>query len=194
MSISLMKICDNQKMNQDCLHDMKDICCRIFSCYFWVAFDETMTNTNPCLSVRNPHLVSPIKWRSFAMLPKQHFHWGVLMTIGISKLRQIEKMAPLFSCQMHWICFQDDECIVFRYNCLCCFWFDVRFYTHQSLCRTECWKASICQYLNFPLVPHSISCFRIHNNKKNFVKIIQPSRFNIWFERCTCICTCATVP
>ena len=32
--------------------------------------------------------VSPIKWRTFAMLPRQHFHWGVLMATGIVKLRQ----------------------------------------------------------------------------------------------------------
>ena len=89
-------------------------------------------------------------------------------------------MALLFACQMYWICFQDNpawQLPFFRENCLWCFSFDA-----QPLCMIECWKTSICQSLNVPFIPHSISCFRILKNEKSFTKIAQPSRFNVCFR------------
>ena len=37
---------------------------------------------------KSSHSASSIKWRTFAMLPRQQFHWGVLMATGIGKQRQ----------------------------------------------------------------------------------------------------------
>ena len=74
------------------------------------------------------------------------------------------------------------DCLVFSVNYLWRFSFDALFYTHQPLCITECWKTSICQYLNVTLVPHSITCLRILKNKKCFTKVVPPSRFNVCFR------------
>ena len=56
-----------------------------FSTSFWWNHDQSLS----MLILKKSSLsVSPIKWRTFAMLPRWQFHWEMLMATGIDKLWQ----------------------------------------------------------------------------------------------------------
>ena len=104
----------------------------------------------------------------------------------MTPLRSVDGNFKQWFCYMHVKCIgsvsrmiQHYDCLVFSGNCLWCFLFDALFYTYQHLWIIECWKTSICQYLNFPFVPHSIFCFRILKIQKSFTKKAQHSSCNI---------------
>ena len=104
-----------------------------FSTSFWQNYEQCLSMYILKISSLS---VSTMKWRTFAMLPKQQFQWGVLMATEIGKLWQNSNtLTLLFECQMYWICFVDD--LVFRGKCLCRFWLDALFYSHQSLCKIK---------------------------------------------------------
>ena len=140
---------------------------------------------------KSSHSVARIECRTFAILPRQQFHWGVLVATRIGKLWRNKKIL----CHLHVNCLgcisrmiKCYDYLVFSGSYFWCFWFGSPFNTHQFLCMIECWQTSICQHLNVPLVHHSTSCSRVLKNQKHFTKNVQPSRLNV---RCTCIWTWA---
>ena len=145
-------------MNQDYLHDMKVTC--VFTESSFVIVEQLLVKPWPMIIHVHPeessHSMSPIKWRAFAMLPRQKFHRGVFMATRIGKLKRnwnnvsaicMSNTLDLFP---EWLSIMT-ALFSERISCLWCFWFDDLFYTHQLLCMIERWKTSICQCLNFPL-------------------------------------------
>ena len=145
-------------------------------------FHHLWWNHVQCLSIfilkKSLHSVLLIKCRTTSMLPIQQLHWGVIAT-GSGYFDKIQTMTPLFSYQICWICFQEDNTLL-----LLCFQslLHVMFLILWSVLRSSNplhdWvlKTSIYEHVNAPLVPHSIICFRILKNLKSFTKIVQPSR------------------
>ena len=127
----------------------------------------------------------PMKLRTFVTLPRLKFHWEVLTATEIGKLWQNSNNSSALCMSNALDLFPGWSNIMttlFLEIFLWCFSFDALFYTHQPFCMIEWWKTNICQYLNFPLVPHSISCFRILKNQKTFTNILQHYRFNVCFR------------
>ena len=132
----------------------------LFSLSFWWNHDQYLS----MFILKNPHILCHSLNKEHCILPGKQLHSEVLMADGIHKLWQISKIGSAI-CMSNaldlFLIIQHNNCLIFRGNCLWCFWFDALLYNHQSLCMIECWKTIICQYLNCPHVHHSISCIRI---------------------------------